>query len=85
MLRLEKLSYFGYGIGGVLEPLQGGPVIIEDNCFVGARSKIAGVLVEEGAVISMRVYIGASTKIVDDQLVKLRLEKVAYSVVVEVY
>ncbi|MEL6299531.1 MAG: 2,3,4,5-tetrahydropyridine-2,6-dicarboxylate N-succinyltransferase [Pseudomonadota bacterium] len=56
----------GAGIGGVLEPLQAGPVIIEDNCFVGARSEVAeGVVVGEGAVLSMGVYIGASTKIVD--------------------
>ena len=56
----------GAGIGGVLEPLQASPVIIEDNCFVGARSEVAeGVIVEEGAVLSMGVYIGASTKIVD--------------------
>lgn len=56
----------GVGIGGVLEPLQAAPVIIEDNCFVGARSEIAeGVIVEEGAVISMGVFLGASTKIVD--------------------
>ena len=56
----------GTGIGGVLEPLQAGPVIIEDNCFIGARSEVAeGVIVEEGAVISMGVFIGASTKIVD--------------------
>ncbi len=56
----------GTGIGGVLEPLQAGPVIIEDNCFIGARSEIAeGVIVREGAVISMGVFIGASTKIVD--------------------
>ncbi|MGX6960369.1 MAG: 2,3,4,5-tetrahydropyridine-2,6-dicarboxylate N-succinyltransferase [Rickettsia endosymbiont of Pentastiridius leporinus] len=55
----------GAGIGGVLEPLQAKPVIIEDNCFIGARSEIAeGVIVEEGAVISMGVFIGASTKIV---------------------
>lgn len=55
----------GVGIGGVLEPLQANPVIIEDNCFIGARSEIAeGVIVEEGAVISMGVFIGASTKIV---------------------
>jgi len=54
----------GVGIGGVLEPLQAGPVIIEDNCFIGARSEIVeGVIVEEGAVISMGVYIGKSTKI----------------------
>jgi 2,3,4,5-tetrahydropyridine-2-carboxylate N-succinyltransferase len=74
----------GAGIGGVLEPLQAGPVIIEDNCFVGARSEIAeGVLVETGAVISMGVYIGASTKIVDRETGKISYGKVpAYSVVV---
>ncbi|HLS18956.1 MAG TPA: 2,3,4,5-tetrahydropyridine-2,6-dicarboxylate N-succinyltransferase, partial [Paracoccaceae bacterium] len=56
----------GAGIGGVLEPLQAGPVIIEDNCFVGARSEVAeGVIVREGSVLSMGVFIGASTKIVD--------------------
>ncbi|MHC8507840.1 MAG: 2,3,4,5-tetrahydropyridine-2,6-dicarboxylate N-succinyltransferase [Rhodospirillales bacterium] len=56
----------GAGIGGVLEPLQAGPVIIEDNCFIGARSEVVeGVVVGEGAVISMGVFIGASTKIVD--------------------
>jgi 2,3,4,5-tetrahydropyridine-2-carboxylate N-succinyltransferase len=54
----------GVGIGGVLEPLQAGPTIIEDNCFIGARSEIVeGVIVEEGSVISMGVYIGQSTKI----------------------
>ena len=74
----------GAGIGGVLEPLQAGPVIIEDNCFVGARSEIAeGVLVEEGAVISMGVYIGASTKIIDRSSGEITYGKVpAYSVVV---
>jgi 2,3,4,5-tetrahydropyridine-2-carboxylate N-succinyltransferase len=74
----------GAGIGGVLEPLQAGPVIIEDNCFVGARSEIAeGVLVETGAVISMGVYIGASTKIVDRSTGEISYGKVpAYSVVV---
>ena len=74
----------GAGIGGVLEPLQAGPVIIEDNCFIGARSEIAeGVIVEEGAVISMGVYIGASTKIVDLTSGKITYGKVpAYSVVV---
>ena len=74
----------GAGIGGVLEPLQAGPVIIEDNCFVGARSEIAeGVLVEEGAVISMGVYIGASTKIIDRASGEITYGKVpAYSVVV---
>jgi 2,3,4,5-tetrahydropyridine-2-carboxylate N-succinyltransferase len=56
----------GAGIGGVLEPLQAGPVIIEDNCFVGARAEVAeGVVVREGSVLSMGVYLGASTKIVD--------------------
>ncbi|BCL75260.1 2,3,4,5-tetrahydropyridine-2,6-dicarboxylate N-succinyltransferase [Jeongeupia sp. HS-3] len=56
----------GVGIGGVLEPLQANPTIIEDNCFIGARSEVVeGVIVEEGAVISMGVYIGQSTKIYD--------------------
>lgn len=56
----------GVGIGGVLEPLQAGPTIIEDNCFIGARSEIVeGVVVEEGSVISMGVYIGQSTRIYD--------------------
>jgi 2,3,4,5-tetrahydropyridine-2-carboxylate N-succinyltransferase len=56
----------GAGIGGVLEPLQAGPVIIEDNCFIGARSEVAeGVVVETGAVLSMGVFIGASTRVVD--------------------
>ena len=56
----------GVGIGGVLEPIQAGPVIIEDNCFIGARSEIVeGVVVEEGSVISMGVYLGQSTKILD--------------------
>ncbi|RAI44840.1 2,3,4,5-tetrahydropyridine-2,6-dicarboxylate N-succinyltransferase [Rhodoplanes roseus] len=56
----------GAGIGGVLEPLQAGPVIIEDNCFVGARAEVAeGVIVRTGSVLSMGVYLGASTKIVD--------------------
>ena len=56
----------GTGIGGVLEPLQAGPVIIEDDCFIGARSEVAeGVVVEQGAVLSMGVFLGASTKIVD--------------------
>ncbi len=74
----------GAGIGGVLEPLQAEPVIIEDNCFIGARSEIAeGVLVETGAVISMGVYIGASTKIVDRGTGEITYGKVpAYSVVV---
>src|SRR5262249_29830228 len=56
----------GAGIGGVLEPLQAGPVIIEDNCFIGARSEVAeGVIVREGSVLAMGVFIGASTKIVE--------------------
>ena len=56
----------GVGIGGVLEPLQAGPTIIEDNCFIGARSEVVeGVVVEENSVISMGVYIGQSTKIYD--------------------
>jgi 2,3,4,5-tetrahydropyridine-2-carboxylate N-succinyltransferase len=56
----------GVGIGGVLEPLQAGPTIIEDNCFIGARSEVVeGVIVGEGSVISMGVYIGQSTKIYD--------------------
>ena len=56
----------GTGIGGVLEPLQAKPVIIEDNCFIGARSEIAeGVIVQEGAVVSMGVFIGASTKVIN--------------------
>jgi 2,3,4,5-tetrahydropyridine-2-carboxylate N-succinyltransferase len=56
----------GAGIGGVLEPLQAGPVIIEDHCFIGARSEVAeGVVVREGSVLSMGVYLGASTRIVD--------------------
>ena len=74
----------GAGIGGVLEPLQAGPVIIEDNCFVGARAEVAeGVIVREGSVLSMGVYIGASTKIVDRESGKvLQGEVPAYSVVV---
>lgn len=74
----------GTGLGGVLEPIQANPVIIEDNCFIGARSEIVeGVIVEEGAVISMGVFIGASTKIVDRQTGNIIYGKVpAYSVVV---
>lgn len=74
----------GTGIGGVLEPLQANPVIIEDNCFIGARSEIAeGVIVETGAVISMGVFIGASTKIVDRETGEVFYGRVpAYSVVV---
>jgi 2,3,4,5-tetrahydropyridine-2-carboxylate N-succinyltransferase len=74
----------GAGIGGVLEPLQAGPVIIEDNCFVGARSEVAeGVIVRTGSVLSMGVFIGASTKIVDRESGQvLQGEVPAYSVVV---
>src|SRR5712692_8248120 len=74
----------GAGIGGVLEPLQAGPVIIEDNCFIGARAEVAeGVIVREGSVLSMGVYIGASTKIVDRASGEvLHGEVPAYSVVV---
>ena len=74
----------GAGIGGVLEPLQANPVIIEDNCFVGARSEVAeGVIVEEGAVLSMGVFIGASTKIIDRETGEIHMGKVpSYSVVV---
>src|SRR5690242_14226920 len=74
----------GAGIGGVLEPLQAGPVIIEDNCFVGARSEVAeGVVVREGSVLSMGVFIGASTKIIDrDTGETFQGEVPAYSVVV---
>ncbi len=74
----------GAGIGGVLEPLQANPVIIEDNCFIGARSEVAeGVIVGEGAVLSMGVFIGASTKIVDRSTGEIHIGKVpAYSVVV---
>lgn len=74
----------GVGIGGVLEPLQAGPVIIEDNCFIGARSEVAeGVVVGEGAVLSMGVFIGASTKIIDRATGEVYIGKVPpYSVVV---
>jgi 2,3,4,5-tetrahydropyridine-2-carboxylate N-succinyltransferase len=74
----------GVGIGGVLEPLQAGPVIIEDNCFVGARSEVAeGVVVEEGSVLSMGVFLGASTKIVNRDTGEVLIGRVpAYSVVV---
>ena len=74
----------GAGIGGVLEPLQAGPVIIEDNCFVGARSEVAeGVVLREGSVLSMGVFIGASTKIVDRETGETFIGEVpAYSVVV---
>jgi len=74
----------GAGIGGVLEPLQADPVIIEDNCFIGARSEVAeGVLVERGSVLSMGVFIGASTKIIDRNTGEVFIGRVpAYSVVV---
>ncbi|MBV1799050.1 2,3,4,5-tetrahydropyridine-2,6-dicarboxylate N-succinyltransferase [Siccirubricoccus sp. G192] len=74
----------GVGIGGVLEPLQANPVIIEDDCFIGARSEVAeGVVVERGAVLSMGVFIGASTKIIDRATGELFMGRVpAYSVVV---
>ena len=74
----------GTGIGGVLEPLQAGPVIIEDDCFIGARSEVAeGVVVEQGAVLSMGVFLGASTKIVDRATGEVMYGRVpAYSVVV---
>ena len=74
----------GAGIGGVLEPLQASPVIVEDNCFIGARSEIAeGVIVEEGSVVSMGVYLGASTKIIDRSTGKISYGHVPkFSVVV---
>lgn len=74
----------GAGIGGVLEPLQASPVIIEDNCFIGARSEVAeGVIVREGSVLSMGVYLGASTKIVHRDTGEVLYGEVpAYSVVV---
>lgn len=74
----------GVGIGGVLEPLQAGPVVIEDGCFIGARSEVVeGVRVCEGAVLSMGVFIGASTKIVDRQTGEIHIGRVPpYSVVV---
>ncbi len=74
----------GVGIGGVLEPVQASPTIIEDNCFIGARSEVVeGVIVEEGSVISMGVYIGQSTKIYDRQTGKVSYGRIpAGSVVV---
>ena len=74
----------GVGIGGVLEPLQANPVIIEDDCFVGARSEVAeGVVVERGSVLSMGVFIGASTKVVDRATGQVHIGRVPpYSVVV---
>jgi len=74
----------GAGIGGVLEPVQAGPVVIEDDCFVGARSEVAeGVIVRKGSVLSMGVFIGASTKIIDRESGKIYVGEVPpYSVVV---
>jgi 2,3,4,5-tetrahydropyridine-2,6-dicarboxylate N-succinyltransferase len=74
----------GVGIGGVLEPIQAEPVIIEDNCFIGARSEVAeGVIVEEGAVLAMGCFIGASTKIIDRASGDIFIGRVpAYAVVV---
>jgi len=74
----------GVGIGGVLEPLQANPVIIGDNCFIGARSEVAeGVIVEDGAVLAMGTFIGASTKIIDRATGEVVVGRVpAYSVVV---
>lgn len=74
----------GVGIGGVLEPLQANPVIIEDDCFIGARSEVAeGVIVERGAVLSMGVFIGASTKVVDRATGEIYIGRVpSYAVVV---
>ena len=74
----------GVGIGGVLEPLQAGPVIIEDNCFIGARSEVVeGVVIEEGAVLSMGVFISSTSKIIDRTTGEVFVGRVpAYSVVV---
>ncbi len=74
----------GAGIGGVLEPLQASPVVIEDNCFIGARSEVAeGVIVGEGSVLSMGVYLGASTRIIDRASGQVHIGRVPpYSVVV---
>src|SRR5712672_2422921 len=74
----------GVGIGGVLEPLQASPTIIEDNCFIGARSEVVeGVIVETGAVLAMGTFIGATTKIVDRDTGEIHMGRVpAYSVVV---
>jgi 2,3,4,5-tetrahydropyridine-2-carboxylate N-succinyltransferase len=74
----------GVGIGGVLEPLQANPVIIEDDCFVGARSEVAeGVVVERGSVLAMGVFIGASTKVIDRATGEIYIGRVPpYSVVV---
>ena len=74
----------GVGLGGVLEPLQANPVIIEDDCFIGARSEVVeGVIVERGSVLSMGVFLGATTSIVDRTTGEVMLGRVpAYSVVV---
>jgi 2,3,4,5-tetrahydropyridine-2-carboxylate N-succinyltransferase len=74
----------GAGIGGVLEPLQAAPTIIEDGCFIGARSEVAeGVVVEEGAVLSMGVFITSTTRIIDRKTGEVHRGRVpAYSVVV---
>jgi 2,3,4,5-tetrahydropyridine-2-carboxylate N-succinyltransferase len=74
----------GVGIGGVLEPLQANPVIVEDNCFIGARSEVVeGVIVGTGAVLSMGVFISATTKVVDRATGQIHVGKVPpYSVVV---
>ncbi len=74
----------GVGIGGVLEPLQANPVIIEDNCFIGARSEVVeGVIVEEGAVLAMGVFLSSTSKIVDRTTGEVFVGRVpAYSVVV---
>jgi 2,3,4,5-tetrahydropyridine-2-carboxylate N-succinyltransferase len=74
----------GVGIGGVLEPLQANPVVIEDDCFIGARSEVVeGVIVERGSVLSMGVFIGMSTKIIDRATGEVFYGRVpAYSVVV---
>jgi 2,3,4,5-tetrahydropyridine-2,6-dicarboxylate N-succinyltransferase len=74
----------GVGIGGVLEPLQANPVIIEDNCFIGARSEVVeGVIVEEGAVLSMGVFISSTSKIIDRETGEVFVGRVpSYSVVV---
>jgi 2,3,4,5-tetrahydropyridine-2,6-dicarboxylate N-succinyltransferase len=74
----------GVGIGGVLEPLQAEPVIIEDNCFIGARSEVVeGVIVEEGAVLAMGTFIGSTTRIIDRNTGEIHRGRVpAYSVVV---
>jgi 2,3,4,5-tetrahydropyridine-2-carboxylate N-succinyltransferase len=74
----------GVGIGGVLEPLQANPVVIEDDCFIGARSEVVeGVIVERGSVLSMGVFISATTKVVDRNTGEIFMGRVpSYSVVV---